>query len=279
MKQARRLRLGLSTLLGFGKRGFFIPYRYADQIPARADRGVYEALEPIFAEAAPTFAELLKSMTPYAEAFRAIGGAPPPEPRWEQDWFPRLDAAALYVFVREAKPARIVEIGSGHSTRFMARAARDGNFSSQIVSIDPAPRADIEGTGATIIRNTVQDAGLAPFSVLGEGDILSIDSSHILMPGTDVDLLFNHVLPSLRRGVMVHVHDIFLPDDYPPEWEWRGYNEQLGIATLIQGGAYRLLWSSHYALTRMPVAIAGSVVRTLPLKDGAKEASLWLVKL
>lgn len=275
----RRLRLGLSTLLGLGKRGFFIPYRYADRVPPRADRGPYEALEPIFAEAAPTFAALLKSMAPYAEAFRAIGGAPPPEPRWDQDWFPRLDAAALYVLMREAKPRRIVEVGSGHSTRFMARAARDGGLSTEIVSIDPQPRADIEGTGATIVRNTVQGAGLTPFDVLAEGDILFIDSSHILMPGTDVDLLFNHVLPRLKRGVMVHIHDIFLPDDYPPEWDWRGYNEQLGVAALIQGGAYRLLWASHYVLTRMPVAIAGSVARTLPLKDGAKEASLWLVKV
>ena len=250
MKRARRLRLGLSTLLGFGKRGFFIPYRYAGQIPARADRGAYEALEPIFAEAAPTFAALLKSMTPYAEAFRAIGGAPPPEPRFDQDWFPRLDAAALYVFVREAKPARIVEIGSGHSTRFMARAARDGGFSTEIVSIDPAPRADIEGTGATVIRRTVQDAGLATFSELGEGDILSIDSSHILMPGTDVDLLFNHVLPMLKRGVMVHVHDIFLPDDYPPEWADRHYNEQYLMATWLLGGSRGLqielpAWFAH----------------------------------
>jgi len=274
----RRIRLGLSTILGFGKRGFFIPYRYADRVPSRADRGPYEALEPTFAEAAPTFAALLKSMAPYADAFRAIGGAPPPEPRWDQDWFPRLDAAALYVLMREARPRRIVEIGSGHSTRFMGRAARDGGLSTEIVSIDPEPRADIQGTGATIIRNTVQGAGLTPFDGLSEGDILFIDSSHILMPGTDVDLLFNHVLPKLKRGVMVHIHDVFLPDDYPPEWDWRGYSEQLGVATLIQGGAYRLLWSSHYAVTRMPVAIAGSVVRTLPLMDGAKEASLWLVK-
>ena len=277
--RARRLRLGLSTLLGFRKRGFFIPYRYADQVPARKDRASYEALEPTFAEAAETFASLLRSMTAYAEAFRAIGGAPPPEPRWDQDWFPRLDAAALYVFVREAKPARIVEVGSGHSTRFMMRAARDGGFSITLTAIDPAPRADIEGSGATLVRGTVQGAGLSPFAELAEGDILFIDSSHILMPGTDVDMLFNHVLPALKRGVMVHVHDVFLPDDYPPEWEWRAYNEQLGIATLIQGGGYKLLWSSHYAATRMPVAIAGSVVRTLPLIDGAKESSLWLVKM
>ena len=106
MKRGRRLRLGLSTLLGFGKRGFFIPYRYADQVPARKDRGPYEALEPIFAEAAETFASLLRSMSGYAEAFRRIGGAPPPEPRWEQDWFPRLDAARFMCScARRSRPA------------------------------------------------------------------------------------------------------------------------------------------------------------------------------
>ena len=275
----KRLRFGLSTLLGFGKRGFFIPYRYADQVPERRDRTSYEALEPIFAEAAEAFAQILRSMNDYAEAFRAINGLTPPEPRWEQDWFPRLDAAALYVLVRNSRPSRIVEIGSGHSTRFTMRAIRDGGLSTEVTAIDPAPRADIEGIGVKLIRSMVQGAGSAPFADLEEGDILFIDSSHILMPGTDVDMLFNRVLPALRRGVIVHVHDVFLPDDYPPEWEWRGYNEQLGIATLIQGRGYKLLWSSHYAATRMPVAVAGSVARTLPLAERAKESSLWLVKV
>jgi predicted O-methyltransferase YrrM len=274
----RRLRLGLQTLLGLGQRGFFIPYRYADRLIARKDRGSYEALESIFADWAETFADLLRLMNSHAEALRSFGG-PPPEPRWEQDWFPRLDAAALYVLVRERKPARIVEVGSGHSTRFMARAIRDGGLSTKITSIDPAPRADIQGLGAEMIRQTVQGAGLAPFFALSAGDVLFIDSSHILVPGTDVDILFNHVLPALPRGVLVHVHDIFLPDEYPPEWEWRGYNEQLGVAGLIQGRGVRLLWSSHYVVTRMPVAVAGSVARTLPLEEGAKEASLWMEKV
>jgi predicted O-methyltransferase YrrM len=279
VKRGRRLRLGLSTLFGLGKRGFFIPYRYADQIPERGDRASYEAIEPIFAEAADAFAQILRSMNDYTEAFRAINGLSPPEPRWEQDWFPRLDAAALYVLMRNSRPSRIVEIGSGHSTRFMMRAVRDGGLSTKVTAIDPAPRADIEGIGVKLIRSMVQGAGSAPFADLEEGDILFIDSSHILMPGTDVDMLFNHVLPTLKSGVIVHVHDIFLPDDYPAEWEWRGYNEQLAVATLIQGGGYKLLWASQYALTRMPVAIAGSVARTLPLMKGAKESSVWLVKV
>ncbi len=277
--RGRRLRFGLSTVLGLAKRGFFIPYRYADQVPPRRDRTSYAVLESLFSAAEPTFGALIKSMGPYASAFQAIGAEPPPEPRWDQDWFPRLDAAALYVFVRQARPLRIVEVGSGHSTRFMARAIRDGGLAAEITSIDPEPRADIAGTGATLVRNTVQGAGTEPFEALVEGDILFINSSHILMPGTDVDFLFNRVLPALARGVLVHIHDIFLPDDYPPEWEWRGYNEQLGVAALIQGGAFRLLWSSHYAATRMSVAIATSVARAIELKPGAIESSLWMVKV
>jgi hypothetical protein len=275
----RRLRLGLTTLLGLRKRGFFIPYRYADQLPARADRVGYHSLEPLFGAAEPTFSALIEAMAPYADDLHRIGGAPPPEPRWSQDWFPRLDAAAAYVFVREAKPARIVEVGSGHSTRFMTRAVRDGRLGTAITSIDPAPRADIEGTGTMLIRSTLQEAGLMPFSALRSGDVLFIDSSHILMPGTDVDLIFNHVLPMLPKDVMIHIHDVFLPDDYPPEWEWRGYNEQLGVAALIQGRGYRILWSSRYAATRMALAVAASVAGELELKAGAFESSLWLVKI
>ena len=102
--------------------------------------------------------------------------------------------------VRETKPARIVEVGSGHSTRFMARAVRDGGLATEITAIDPAPRADIEGT-----RRDGHPADRAGRGArrrsrrCSSGDILFINSSHILMPGTDVDILFNHVLPALPR--------------------------------------------------------------------------------
>ncbi len=277
-RQARRLAFGLSTLLGIKKRGFFIPYRYADRISADGARRSYAALEPYFRAAEPRFAELLAAMDRYSTALHAIGGEPPPAPRWNQDWFPRLDAAAAYALVRETRPRRIVEIGSGHSTRFLARAIRDGELSTEMTTIDPAPRADIEGAGATILRLPVQDAGLQPFSALEPGDILFVDSSHILMPGTDVDFLLNQVVPALPAGVRLHIHDIFQPDPYPGAWEWRGYNEQLGVAALIQGRGFEILWSSHYAATRMATAIAASVASSLELKHGAHEASLWLMK-
>jgi hypothetical protein len=274
---ARRLVFGLSTLLGWKRRGFFIPYRYAD-LPDLAGRGSYGELDPVFAAAEPAFSDLLRSMDRYGGALTAIGSEPPPAPRWDQDWFPRLDAAAAYTLVRERQPGNIVEVGSGHSTRFLCRAIRDGALHTQVTAIDPAPRAAIEGLEVTLIRRTVQGAGADPFRALITGDMLFIDSSHILMPGTDVDFLFNRILPGLPSGVLVHIHDVFLPDGYPSDWDWRGYNEQLGVALLLQGGRYRVLWSSHYAATRMAGAVAASLAGRLVLKPGAHEASLWLMK-
>jgi hypothetical protein len=118
--------------------------------------------------------------------------------------------------------------------------------------------------------------GDAPFAALAPGDVVSIDSSHILMPGTDVDILLNRVLPALPAGVQVHIHDVFLPDDYPSAWSWRGYNEQLGVAALVHGGGWRILWSSRYVTTRMAAALDGTVVARLPLAVEAYEASLWI---
>lgn len=275
-KRWRRLRMGLATLLSSRPQGFFIPYRYAGGVPA--ERPAYRPFETLFQRAQADFAALLAAMDRHAADLRAIGADPPPAPRWQQSWFPRLDGAAAYTLVRERRPRRIVEVGSGHSTRFMARAAADGGFPLAMTAIDPAPRADIARLPVTSIRTTVQEAGVAPFAELAPGDILFIDSSHIAMPGTDVDFLFGRVLPALPAGVLVHVHDVCLPDDYHAAWRWRGYNEQALAAALMAGGGYQPLFASHYVATRMADALARSAAGTLPLPDGAPETSLWLLK-
>lgn len=259
----RRLRFGLATLLG-RPRGWFIPHRYAASCapPPR-----YDALEPIFAAARGDMLALLARAQTHIGDFARFGGAPP-APRFEQDWFPRLDLAIAYTLVRERAPARIVEIGSGHSTRGLARAIADGALATRITAIDPAPRADIAGLGIELIRKPVQQA--LPLPALAAGDFLMIDSSHVLMPGSDVDVLLSGVLPSLPTGALVHVHDIFLPDAYPEAWTWRGYNEQNALAGFLVGGGWKLLWSSRYAVTRLGATI------DLPLPDGALETSLWL---
>lgn len=274
----RRFWMGLTTASGLARRGFFIPYRYAGGVRPPAGTPAYPALASRFRAAEPAFLDLLAAMADLAPDLAAIGREPPPQPRWTQDWFPGLDAAAAYALVRRRKPARIVEVGSGHSTRFLARAIRDGGLATRLTAIDPEPRADLAGLPISLIRKTLQDAGSGAFEDLAPGDFVTIDSSHILMPGTDVDLLLNGVLPSLPAGVAVHIHDIFLPDGYPARWDWRGYNEQQGVAPLIASGGYDLLFASHYVRTRMAERADSGAIGKLPLVAGACESSLWLLK-
>ena len=273
----RRAWLGLLTVLGLARRGFFIPHRHADAVPPAGQRGRYDAIAHRFDTARDNFLSLIDAIDAVADDLRRIGGEAPPQPRWTQDWFPGLDAAAAYALVRRERPARIIEVGSGHSTRFLLRAIRDGGFSCAVTCIDPAPRADIAALPVTAIRQTLQQAGLAPFAALQGGDVLFIDSSHILMPGSDVDLLLNKVIPALPAGVWIHVHDIFLPEDYPVSWDWRGYNEQQGFAALITGG-FTPVFASAWARSALAERLGRSVMRDITVPEGAFEASLWLRK-
>ncbi|MDX1739183.1 MAG: class I SAM-dependent methyltransferase [Alphaproteobacteria bacterium] len=276
----RRLHLGLKTLLTDSPKGYFIPYRYADGDIKPENRQPYGAVERVFEEKQPAFKEVMKDLLAWEQEFQGFNETKPPEPRWQQSWFPRLDAALAYHLVRKEKPRTIVEIGSGHSTRFMAAAIRDGNIKCDLISIDPAPRADISDLSSVQITEcTIQNADLDVFKRLGAGDIVFVDSSHILMPGNDVDILFNHIIPLLPAGVLVHIHDMALPWDYPAAWQWRGYNEQLAVIPMICGGGYDVLWSSYYVANTMINDIPDWLVDTAPKPKEAMETSLWLRKV
>lgn len=254
------------------KRGFFVPYRHAADI--RAPSG-YPALEPIFAAARPRFEAGLDTIARHLSTLRGFGADKPPAPRWNQAWFPWLDAAFAYAFVRDAKPARIVEVGSGHSTRFMARAIVDGGLPTRLDCIDPAPRAKLDGLAVRWTRARLEESAY-PFGELAAGDVLFVDSSHILMPGTDLDVLFADILPRLAPGVILHFHDVFLPDAYPPEWAWRGYNEQNAVAALLGSRAYAPIWSSSYVDARMRAGVDARGIDALPRPADAPVSSLWL---
>lgn len=269
--RARRLGFGLSTLLGLGRRGFFIPYRYAESVAPRP----YPALEPLFRAAEGGFRALLDDVETYAPELLAIADGAGPA-RFDQDWFPRLDAAVAYTLVRRERPRRILEIGSGHSTRVLARAVQDGGLATEIVAIDPAPRARLDGLAVRHERCLLAEADPALAAALGPGDVLFVDSSHVAMPGSDVDRIFGDMLPRLPAGVLVHVHDIVLPDAYPAAWEWRGYNEATVVAALLGAGGHDLVFSSHWVASRRPDWIARGIVGRLPLAAGARETSLWL---
>jgi predicted O-methyltransferase YrrM len=254
------------------KRGFFIPYRHAAGVAAPAG---YPALVPIFADAERRFEAGLDAIARHLPALRGFGAEAPPAPRWKQSWFPWLDAAFAYAFVRDTTPARIVEIGSGHSTRFMARAISDGALATRLDCIDPAPRAALDGLDARWIRARLETSDY-PFGELGAGDIVFVDSSHILMPGTDLDFFFAEILPRLAPGVVLHFHDIFLPGAYPPEWAWRGYNEQSAVAALLASRAYAPIWSSAYVESRMAAGVEARGLDALPRPANAPVSSLWL---
>jgi predicted O-methyltransferase YrrM len=271
--RVRRLAFGLATISGIAPRGFFIPHRYA----ASALPADYPALRPLFAAAEPNFRAVMEAIEGCRHDLLAVAAGDGPA-RFDQDWFPRLDGAAAYALVRRERPRAIVEIGSGHSTRFLARAAADGGLATDIVCIDPAPRAAIAGLTVRHEANVLAASDPGRFEALRAGDILFIDSSHVAMPGTDVDRLFLDILPRLAGGVLVHVHDVFLPDAYPAEWQWRGYNEQLLAGALIQGGAYEIIFASRYVATRCASLVVKGIVAELPLAANAHETSLWLRK-
>ncbi len=156
------------------------------------------------------------------------------------------DAEILYSMIRRQKPRRIFEIGSGNSTK-VARLAVERNDAEGAepcdhVCVEPYEMAWLEGLGVRVIRERVEKVGAELFSELGAGDILFIDSSHIIRPQGDVLFEFLELLPSLASGVVVHVHDIFSPRDYPDDWvrtRVRMWNEQYLLEALLSN-------SEHY---------------------------------
>ena len=273
----RRLCFGLDTVLSLDRKGFFIPYRHARGVtpPTR-----YAAIEALFEEALPDMASALDALDAVAGDLAGIAeDAPAPGPRWRQDWFCGLDAAMLYAQIRAHRPARIVEIGSGHSTRFAARAIADGGLATRLIAIDPEPRADLQALNVEWHRETLQQAlrnsGGEVIAEFHPGDLLFVDSSHILMPGTDVELIMTELLPRLPSGALVHLHDVFLPEPYPAEWAWRGYNEQAAVAVLLAGGGWDILFASRFAQLHFSERLKGCAQAA---SGNAPATSLWLAK-
>ena len=272
----RKFWFGLQTIMGLSERGFFIPYRYAAKVPDT--QPVYMELQQVFDARHASFTKFCQSLDQYSDNFGRFEKTPEPDPKWDQGWFPRLDAAAAYGLVRQYKPKTIIEVGSGHSTRFMARAIKDGGLQCEQIAIDPAPRSDIKTLPLKWYAELLGQAHIRLFADLQAGDIAFFDSSHILMPGTDVDMILNRILPVLKPGVLIHIHDVFLPDPYPKAWLWRGYNEQNALGPMIASGAYDLVFASAYVASRMKAEIAATKLNQIPFNTDFFESSIWLEK-
>ena len=165
------------------------------------------------------------------------------------------DAEFWYQLIRSIKPTRIFEIGSGNSTLMAIDAIKrncseDSTYTCRHVCIEPYEMPWLEKAGVEVIRQKVEDVPLAFFAKLQENDILFIDSSHVIRPQGDVLFEYLELLPSLNKGVVVHVHDIFSPRNYPKIWledEVRLWNEQYLLeAFLSHNNSWEILGALNY---------------------------------
>jgi hypothetical protein len=157
-------------------------------------------------------------------------GAPPGEPAWIGGPIQAIDTALLYYFLSDLRPATYLEIGSGMTTLFAARAKADLNLATRIISTDPQPRTEVDAKCDLVVRDGLETTDLALFDDLVPGDIVFMDGSHRSFMNSDVTVFMLDVLPRLKPGVVIHFHDCHLPRDYPPmfvPWYW---NEQYMLA-------------------------------------------------
>ncbi len=195
-------------------------------------------------------------------------------------WFGEVDAELLYGIIRTQKPRTVFEVGSGFSTRLMLRAIRDENLSTTITSVDPEPRIAIAHCVSEHISTPVEHIDPARIiDSLDEGDLLFIDSSHCVTTGGDVPYLLLEVLPKLKKGVLIQIHDIFLPFDYPEEWVsagW-GWGEQYLVhAFLCYNDAFEVLWPARYMWEYYRPAKLDMIPADVNV---FRPSSLWLKKL
>jgi len=144
-----------------------------------------------------------------------------------------FDSLALYAMVQKYKPKVYLEIGSGMTTCFAHQAIQDAKLKTKIVSIDPQPRGEVDAICDQVIRDGLETYDLSAFDRLEAGDILFFDGSHRSFMNSDVTVFFIDVLPRIKAGVIVHVHDILLPWDYPDSFKHWYWNEQYLLAVYL----------------------------------------------
>ncbi len=181
------------------------------------------------------------------------------EPTWINGWMPALDSIALYSFIAMHRPSIYIEIGSGNSTKFAHQAIIDHGLSTKIISIDPMPRAEIDDLCDEVIREPVENLSSDLFAAMNKKDILYIDNSHRAFMNSDATAVFLDILPSLRPHVLVQIHDVTLPYDYPADWADRFYSEQylLGSYLLADGEKFKIIFPGAF------VSNDGELTKTL----------------
>ena len=203
--------------------------------------------------------------------------------------FPSVDAEIFYSMIRRFKPKRIIEIGSGQSTLLAAETIlknreEDPAYRCELVAVEPYPsgflKAGVPGL-SRLIQQPAQEVPLEEFDALGQDDILFIDSSHVLKIGSDVQYEYLEILPRLRPGVLVHIHDIHFPSDYPKDLvleSRRFWTEQYLLqAFLTFNDSFEVLWAGTYMHFTHPDALAAAFKSYD--RNGRWPGSFWMRRI
>lgn len=183
------------------------------------------------------YSDILHDALKYKEIFQNIKSVEnekrATEPVYNNGFLPGLDIIGIYTIIAKFKPSKYIEVGSGNSTKVAYKSVQENNLKTEIISIDPMPRAEIDVLANKIIREPFENTNFEFIFSLKENDILFIDNSHRILPNSDSMVFYLEVLPRLAKGVIVHIHDIYLPYDYPQFMCDRFYSEQYGLAMYI----------------------------------------------
>lgn len=202
--------------------------------------------------------------------------------------FGPVDGHALYCMIRKFKPKRIIEIGSGFSTLSTAQAVtvnkEKDSVNCEFIAIEPYPRdmliKGLPGLSG-FIQSEVQKVDIKEFAKLQENDILFIDSSHVLKTGGDVQYEYLEILPRLNKGVIIHIHDIFLPVEYPQVWlkeMLRFWNEQYLLqAFLAFNDSFEVLWGGSMMHLNYPEELEKAFKYYNPKSN--HPGSFWIRKI
>lgn len=246
-----------------GQAGLFVPLDHDAALRPRPANYLYaEVLRRIEKDAGP-ITRFIEGLRP-CMADGSLDSIPAEKadertPYWHNGYFNGDDARLLSAFIGHVRPRRILEIGSGNSTKFARRAIKTYGTETRITSIDPFPRADIAQVSDRIIRESILDVDLGILEELEPGDLLFHDGSHITFNGTDTVCLFLEILPRIRPGVFVHIHDISLPREYIAAFDQRGYSEQYMLAAcLLFSEAWEILAPVAYLHEQGALAQGGT---------------------
>jgi len=241
-------------------------------------------------------AALLNRITPkYLDEFRSLPQEKTQPPEVEEyhhtnPSFRGADAGFYYCLIRHLKPRRIIEIGAGFSTLLAAHAVVKNAKEKKpcrLTAIEPYPsrtlREGVPGI-ARLLETNVQKVPLSEFGSLESGDILFVDSSHILRTGSDVQMEFLEILPRLKKGVYAHFHDIFLPMDYPRKLvmeDFKFYNEQYLLQAFLSfNREFEVIWAGQAMLLKKAELIEKHFGEFFGGKDASerywRSVSFWI---